>query len=269
MFTIDRKVFFDAIRPVLYPKGLTQQAVDGLEYILATWEKGYQDRTPLTQFAAVLGQVHLETAHTMQPIHEYGDAGYFFRMYDVGGSRPQKARELGNVNPGDGARFAGMGYIQSTGRANARRATRRMRELGLIRADVDFEESPELLMRPEYAVHVMFLGMEEGWFTGRRLDDVVDAVEDGDEHADFVKARAIINGSDKAGLIADYSDAFLAALRAARRDAPAAAPEPPRVSPADTGANVKPVEVPTAADPAPKGWFERLLELMRSHRGRA
>ncbi len=31
------------------------------------------------------------------------------------GAAPAKARELGNINPGDGARFHGRGYVQLTG----------------------------------------------------------------------------------------------------------------------------------------------------------
>jgi len=50
-----------------------------------------------------------ETASTMQPIKEIGNAAYFKRMYDIEGARPAKARELGNIHPGDGAKFCGMG----------------------------------------------------------------------------------------------------------------------------------------------------------------
>jgi len=65
----------------------------------------------------------------------------------------------------------------------------------------------------------MFEGMEEGWFTGVKLDDVIDDKIDGDEHADFIRARRIINGSDRAEKIAGYADQFLAALKAANTGA--------------------------------------------------
>lgn len=300
MIRIERKAFFDALRTItiddagtvrrIFPKGFTQQQVDGLGFLLASWEKSYQDRTPVTQFANILGTVMLETGGTFQPIHEFGNRSYFQRMYDIEGSRPHVARVLGNINPGDGARYPGRGYPQLTGRANYRRATRRLRELGIIGADVDFERDPDLVMKPEYAIPIMFIGMEEGWFTGRTLDQTIDEVVDGDEHADFLRARAIINGTDKAELIADYSWAFLTVLRRATRTATPGEieripdpelPKPPStadvvaqveaadkaaVPPSDRPPQPPPVTVPSPANPEPKGWFAHLLDLMRSHR---
>lgn len=270
---IDRKAFLDPIRTRFYPKGFKQSHVDGYQLILEAWEQSYQKRTPLTQFAKVLGTAYHETAGTMQPIHEYGNRAYFMKMYDKTGSRPKVAASLGNTETGDGALFAGRGYVQLTGRANYRRATKRLRELGIIGADVDFEKSPDLVMQPKYAIPIIFIGMEEGWFTGRKLDDLIDDIIDGDEHSDFVKARAIINGTDRAELIADHSDKFLAALKAAAMPGdvvptPLPTPKPPEL-PIDLPTPAKPdkpVVVPTQAEPAPKGWFAHLLELMRSHR---
>lgn len=217
MADFNRAPFFAYVRDRLFRgfKGLRgPDQIKGLDFILDTWLATYHGRTPPTQFAYVLATAYHETAATMQPIREYGSPAYFTRMYDITGARPGKARELGNLLPGDGAKFPGMGFVQSTGRGNARRATKRLRELGIIGADVDFEKNPELLMEPQYAIHILFIGMEEGWFTGDTLDKEIDPNIDGDEHADEFRARRIVNGADRAELIAGYADTFLRALQA-------------------------------------------------------
>ncbi len=65
--------------------------------------------------------------------------------------------------------FWGRGYVQLTWETNYAKATKRLRELGLIDADVDFVKTPDLVMKPEYALPILFVGMNEGWFTGRKL----------------------------------------------------------------------------------------------------
>lgn len=210
---MDRKIFFDEIRPLFGKFSVSQ--VNGTSTILDEYEAHWTKKTSVPQLAYVLATPWLETDATMQPIHEYGNRAYFTRMYDINGARPAKARELGNIHPGDGAKFPGMGYVQSTGRANARRNTVKLRAMGAIGSDVDFEKSPELMMLPQYAVLILFAGMEEGWFTGVKLDDVIDDKIDGDEHADFLKGRRIINGKDRAEKIATAADKFLKALQKA------------------------------------------------------
>ena len=53
---------------------------------------------------------------------------------------------MGNVNPGDGYRFRGRGYIQLTGRET-------YREVGRI-AGLDLENNPDLASKPEHAVKI-------------------------------------------------------------------------------------------------------------------
>jgi predicted chitinase len=55
-----------------------------------------------------------ETARRFTPVTEFGQPSYF-NKYDAG---TPIGRRLGNMQPGDGFRFRGRGYVQITGRAN-------------------------------------------------------------------------------------------------------------------------------------------------------
>ena len=192
-------VFFAQLRAgkMLGPV-LSQGEVEGCEAILAACT-GW----PVSWAAYALATAYHETAGTMQPIKERGGEAYFHRMYDIQGARPAKARELGNVTPGDGVRYAGRGFVQITGRSNFLRASR---ELG-----VDLIGNPDLAMRPDIAAAVMRRGMQEGWFTGRSLATYLPEVANAEQ---FRNARRIINALDKADLIAGHAMAFQAALQA-------------------------------------------------------
>jgi hypothetical protein len=58
------------------------------------------------------------------------------------------------------------------------------------------------------ASQIIFEGMLEGWFTGKSLGDYVN-----DEFTDYVNARRVVNGTDKADMLAGYAEDFEQALR--------------------------------------------------------
>lgn len=95
----------------------------------------------------------------------------------------------------------------------------------------DFIANPELAKDPKWAVEILFKGMEEGWFTGRSFDDYIDDVDESadEDLREFTNARGIINGRDKAGLIAGYALKFQTALIAA--DYGVQAPIVPKLEP--------------------------------------
>lgn len=233
---INRAAFFAAVRSSLFGGRLTEAQVQGLEALL---DSAPADM-PLAHLAYCLATAFHETAQTMQPIKEFGGTAYYRRMYDIQGDRPAKARELGNLTPGDGAKYAGRGYVQLTGRANYARASK---EVGF-----DLVASPDLAMQAGIAAVIMFSGMKAGWFTGKKLSDYF---RRGLE--DPYNARRIINGLDRAGDIAEYYRKFLAALKAAQIEAPAPTPIPP---PPD----IEPTPAPVSQPATSGGFFSAALK---------
>jgi putative chitinase len=86
---------------------------------------------------------------------------------------------MGNTGANDGWRFRGRGLVQITGRDN-------YKKYGL-------GDAPEKALEDSTAVRILFDGMINGKFTGKRLADYF-----GDGNANPEGARAIVNGSDKA-----------------------------------------------------------------------
>lgn len=196
---IDRDAFFARVCAPLFGGVLTTGQTEGCNAILDAWE-ARPDLIDRRWLAYMLATPFVETDRTMQPIGEYGGNAYFFRMYDKAGDRPAKAAELGNTEPGDGARFHGRGYVQLTGRKNY------VRMAALTGADL--VGHPELAIEPKIAALIMFEGMKGGLFTGVGLSRYFNDTTD-----DPVGARAVINGTDRAEEIANIHRGFLAALQ--------------------------------------------------------
>jgi putative chitinase len=208
------KAFFDHLRAGLLGPTLSAEEVDGCNKILAA-----MDGSPLAWTAYALATAYHETASTMQPIKEYGGPTYFTRMYDVTGARPQLALKYGNTCAGDGPRYCGRGYVQLTWKVNYETAS--------AKCGCDLVANPDRAMEPAIAAKVMRHGMTEGWFTGKKLSDYLGA------KTDYVNARRIINGTDKAQTIAGYAQKFEAALKAGGEiKAPPVMPNPFDADPA-------------------------------------
>jgi putative chitinase len=139
----------------------------------------------LPQTSYLMATVEHETANTFQPIREYGDNAYFTEMYEG-------RDDLGNTEPGDGARFCGRGYVQITGRRNY---TKYAQLTGK-----DLVGNPDLALDPAIARFIICDGMINGVFTGMRLDEYINQ-----RSCDYYNARRIINGTDRAGHIANLA----------------------------------------------------------------
>ena len=194
------KAFFDKLRNGIMGPTLDDDEVSGTSAILEAMAG-----LPIAWVAYALSTAYHETAHTMQPIKEYGGDKYFMRRYDITGQNPRLARTLGNTEPGDGAKYAGRGFVQITGRSNFIKAG--------LKLGVDLVNQPDLTMSKDIAALILRNGMREGWFTGRGFSHYLPATGPANA-AQFQAARRIINGVDKAALIAGYSMAFQEALQA-------------------------------------------------------
>ena len=200
MFIFNRKKFFEAYRAQFGT--LTQSLVDALEFLLGQFEKDARFGTTSVdrrQLAYCLATFKLETAHTMLPIDEFGSNARFERLYGTG---TRLGRRLGNTQPGDGPRFHGRGYVQLTGRANYANAARLTGK--------PLTDNPALVKDSAVAYEIAINGMIHGTFTGRRLNQFINA-----NKTDFVNARKIINGLDHAPMIAGVARHFSEILFAA------------------------------------------------------
>jgi predicted chitinase len=206
---MNAKKFYDQIRAIFFPNGLTQAQVDNIEHVLrALREFGVSDSRWI---AYVLATVFHETSGTMLPVHEKGNREYFLR-YDIKGN-PKKAAELGNNQAGDGYKYRGRGFVQLTGKRNY--------QLFGDRYNIDLVTNPDLVIEPVISANVLVDGMVSGLFTGKSLDDCFPLHGD----ADWINARRIVNGTDKAQLIANYAQQFHNALVIANEsDKPAPIP---------------------------------------------
>lgn len=180
---IDRGYFFSTIRGPLFDGSLTQSQVDGLNAILDYW-----DAQPLSAdlrwLAYPLATAHHETDRKFAPIAEYGRG---------------QGKKYGIPNA-QGQTYYGRGLVQLTWDYNYKTCSKY--------CGVDLVADPDLAMQMKYAIPIMFDGMRDGIFTGKALKDYFSPTAN-----DWVGARRIINGQDRAQLIAGYGHNYFLAIR--------------------------------------------------------
>ena len=177
---MSRKAFFTVVRREFYPNGLSQEQVDNINLIIDMFEP-YNN---LHWTAYALATTYHETATTFGPIEEYGKGR---------GRAYGKPATNGNI-------YYGRGFVQLTWLDNYKTFADRL--------GIDLMNQPDLALQSDTAARIMSLGMTKGLFTGVSLADFTHA----DGSLDWLKARAVVNGKDKAATIADYAAKFYDAL---------------------------------------------------------
>lgn len=132
--------------------GVAQDGDDGPATYTALFRKlgAPAVNAPALGLSASVNFARYDMREALRIIHFLGqcglESGGFLYMREIWGPTPTQLRyegrlDLGNTQPGDGKRYMGRSPIQVTGRANYRRAARKM--------GVDVEAQPELLERPD------------------------------------------------------------------------------------------------------------------------
>ena len=195
----NQTTFFSYIRRAPFGGRLTQSQIDGINVILEQWE--YYKLIDRRWLANILAQIFHETGGKMQPIREANassDAQAKSRL-----EAAWKSGKLGSVKTPywrDG--WFGRGFIQITHKVNYDALGKRL--------NVDLVGNPALAMDLVISARIAIVGMAEGLFTGKKLSDYFN-----DKVDDTEGARRIVNGTDKAKLIAGYHKNFLDAIEAA------------------------------------------------------
>lgn len=183
---IDREKFFTGARATFGGKMIASQ-VAGINSILDEWDR--RELQDLRHLGYILATTKWETASTMQPITELGSQKYLR-------GKPYWP-------------WIGRGYVQLTWKSNYLKFRDRVHE----QFDVDIIVDMTAALRPNVAAFIMFEGMLRGEFTGRKLGDFFNG-----KTTDWLNARRIINGTDRASIVAALGKSFFADLTSANQE---------------------------------------------------
>lgn len=179
-YSIDRDKFLDIVCCDLFKKKMTDQQTETLKKMLDYWEEHLIDK-PLSYLAYTLATAYHETDRTFGPIREYGGPGLRYAPY------------------------YGRGLVQLTWKNNYERMGK------LFDPPLDLVKNPDLALDVDIAIPIIFKGMKDGLFTGKSYDHYLSG-----RTPNYVGARRIINGTDKAEVIANYAKKFEKAIKQAQ-----------------------------------------------------
>ena len=194
---MNRQLFFQEINRSLFGGKLNNRQREGILHKLAAFDKF--DVTDDRWRAYMMATSYHETAHTMQPIEEWGKGR--------GKSYGRKVKQSGQIYTWPDQIYYGRGDVQLTWYENY--------DLMGDLMGLPLLEQPELALDPDISAQILVEGMilgrsNRGDFTGRSLEDYFNHHRD-----DPFGARRIVNGLDNAHTIAGYHYKFLEAIRKA------------------------------------------------------
>jgi putative chitinase len=188
---IDRQKFFAAYEAAFGAITKPERKA-GLDTLLGAAE-GDPQITDIRWLAYMLATVKHECADRWLPIEEFSKGKGLKYGVPVTVTDPA-GNTFTNV-------YYGRGYVQLTWDWNYKAMGEKLANRLLY--------EPQLALDPVIAYKIMSLGMRNGSFTGKGLSKYINA-----DGCDYVNARRIINGTDRAETIAGYATKLEAILRA-------------------------------------------------------
>lgn len=173
--------------------------------IVARWNRDHPDGDP-RWLAYMLATAFHETAGTCLPVRET-----LARSDDAAIAILERAFAAGRLpwvktpywcKDSEGKSWLGRGLVQITHRANYARLGKAIGE--------DLLSNPDRALDRDVALSILFTGMIDGLFTGKKLADYFTA-----RRSDWTGARAIINGRESAETVAGYAEALYKTLKPA------------------------------------------------------
>lgn len=181
---INKVDFYQKIRDNGLFTTLTQRQVDSLDNILFECEKqGIED---MRQVAYILATAYHECYNPkkpetrLTPITEFGGQDYL------------KSKKY--------YPYYGRGFSQLTWDYNYKKEGTRL--------GINLTDNPDLMLDIPTAANSHVYCMAHGTYTGKKLSDYIN-----EQKCDFLNARRIVNGKDKADLIMSYAQKFLTCLQ--------------------------------------------------------
>lgn len=206
---INKKLFYDAYRAKFGPikKDAT---VTSLDAIIDEFNRNNISVRPVEKMAYMLASVRHECGPDMLPITE--NLNYSarrltevwpsrFPTIDIAKKYANDPQVLGNFVYGgrlgngvlEGYKYRGRGFIQLTGYVNYKKFGEKL--------NVDLLQDPDLAKDVTIGAKILFTGVMEGMFTGKKISSSINA-----KKVDYAEARDVVNadkGRVGASLAAD------------------------------------------------------------------